>query len=127
VELARQVDVALLGIGSTEKEYSSFLRSGYIPKEEIDRLHKSGAVGNVVGTHFNARGEIVCHDFSEHLVMLGERDLLKIPVRIGVAGGEGKVIPILGALRGGYVNVLVTDSVTASKVLELESRSRTQS
>jgi DNA-binding transcriptional regulator LsrR (DeoR family) len=127
VELGRQANIALLGIGSTEKEFSSFLRSGYIPKEEFDRLHKNGAVGNVAGIHFNTNGEIVCHDFSEHLVVISEKDLLKIPVRIGVAGGIGKVIAILGALRGGFVNVLVTDAATAAKVLELETKSREES
>jgi DNA-binding transcriptional regulator LsrR (DeoR family) len=124
VELGRQARVALLGIGSTEKDFSSFLRSGYIPKEEFDRLHKNGAVGNVAGIHFNVDGEIVCHDFSQHLVVINEKDLIKIPIRIGVAGGIGKVVPILGALRGGYVNVLVTDAATAAKVLELETKSR---
>ena len=48
-----------------------------------------------------------------------ERTLLSIPVRLGVAGGEGKADAILGALRSKYVNVLVIDSVTARKVLEL--------
>jgi DNA-binding transcriptional regulator LsrR (DeoR family) len=38
---------------------------------------------------------------------------------IGVAGGEAKAEAILGALRGGHVNVLVTDDVTARKVLAL--------
>lgn len=37
---------------------------------------------------------------------------------VGVAGGEEKVAAILGALRGGYLNVLITDSVTAQAVLE---------
>lgn len=127
VELGRQARVALLGIGSTDKDYSSFLRSGYIPKEEFDRLHKNGAAGNVAGIHFNVNGEVVCRDFSEHLVVINEKDLGKIPVRIGVAGGVGKIIPILGALRGGYINVLVTDAATAAKVLELETQSREQS
>jgi DNA-binding transcriptional regulator LsrR (DeoR family) len=40
-------------------------------------------------------------------------------MRLGVAGGEGKVAAILGALRSKYVNVLVTDSLTARKVLQL--------
>ena len=124
VELGKHVKVALLGIGSTEKQYSSFFRSGYIPNDEIDRLHKLGAVGNVVGTHFNIKGEIVCREFSDHLVVINEKDLVRIPVRIGVAGGPGKVNPILGALRGGFINVLVTDAPTASRVLELEAKSR---
>jgi len=40
-------------------------------------------------------------------------------VRLGVAGGDGKAEAILGALRSKYVNVLVIDSTTARKVLDL--------
>jgi len=123
VDLSRHVKVALLGIGSTERWYSSFLRSGYIPYEALERLHECGAVGNVAGTHFNILGKVVCRDFSDHLVVIHEKDLLNIPVRIGVAGGLGKANPVLGALRGGIVNVLVTDASTASQVLEQNSKS----
>ena len=35
-----------------------------------------------------------------------------------VAGGESKFDPIVGALRGGYFNVLVTDEVTARSALD---------
>jgi len=37
---------------------------------------------------------------------------------VGVAGGVGKIDAVLGALRGGYLNVLVTDAVAAEAVLE---------
>jgi DNA-binding transcriptional regulator LsrR (DeoR family) len=40
-----------------------------------------------------------------------------VPVTIGVAGGPAKVVPILGALRSGAVNTLVTDVVTAQSVV----------
>jgi DNA-binding transcriptional regulator LsrR (DeoR family) len=36
-----------------------------------------------------------------------------------VVGSEGKAKAILGALLSRYVNVLVVDSITARKVLEL--------
>ena len=39
---------------------------------------------------------------------------------IGVAGGEAKAEAILGALRGGRVNVLVTDDAAAQRVLDLD-------
>jgi len=42
---------------------------------------------------------------------------MRIPIRIGVAGGAGKVRPIIGALRGGYLTHLVTDSLTAKRIL----------
>lgn len=38
---------------------------------------------------------------------------------IGVAAGKFKAEAILGALRGKYINVLITDDDTALKVLSL--------
>ena len=121
LRMARQCDVALLGIGSPQPEYASFYLAGDMSIEELDELITSGAVGGICGLHFNLDGEIVGKDFSKRSVTIGVDELLHIPVRVGVAGGPGKVEPILGALRGGYVTHLVTDSLTAKQVLGLAS------
>jgi len=52
------------------------------------------------------------------------RHLDRIPVRIGVAGGPGKIRPILGALRGGLITTLVTDQRTAELVVDLDDTGR---
>jgi dihydroxyacetone kinase-like protein len=44
--------------------------------------------------------------------------LKRIPIRIGVAGGLAKVMPIIGALKGGFINILISDSATAVEVLK---------
>ena len=54
-------------------------------------------------------------------------DLLSIPTRLAVAGGRSKAQAILGALRGRHINVLVTDSLTAALVLELDQSPATSS
>jgi len=41
-----------------------------------------------------------------------------------VAGGLHKVDAILGALRGGFLDVLVTNELTALRLLELEGAGR---
>jgi dihydroxyacetone kinase-like protein len=42
---------------------------------------------------------------------------------IAIAGGMEKVRAVLGALRGGYINTLITDTETARAVLaEFEER-----
>lgn len=120
LQLGQQAHIALLGIGSTEPQYSSFFLAGYVSEEELLDLRQSGAVGDVCGIHFNARGEEICKDFCDRLVAIRSSDIQNIPVRIGVAGGDGKALPILGALRGKLINVLVTDIFTAKKVLELD-------
>jgi len=118
VELGKKATVALLGIGSTIPQYSSYFLAGYVPIEEIENIRAEGAVGVTAGIHFDLNGNIVCKNFYDRLVTIRVEHLLKVPVRIGVACGLGKVEPILGALRGKLVNVLVTDSDTAQKVLD---------
>ncbi|MGK3315230.1 sugar-binding domain-containing protein, partial [Escherichia coli] len=43
--------------------------------------------------------------------------LKTIPVRVGVAGGENKAEAIAAAMKGGYINALVTDQDTAAAIL----------
>ena len=119
INVGKKTDVALLGIGTTAPEYSSFYLAGYVTRRELDDLRKSGAIGDVCGLHFDINGEPACNEFCERLVSIRQPDLLSIPIRLGVAGGEGKAEAILGALRSKYVNVLVIDSLTARKVLAL--------
>jgi DNA-binding transcriptional regulator LsrR (DeoR family) len=119
ITLSKKSDVALLGIGTTLAEYSSFYLAGSVSFQELNHLQHEGSIGDVCGLHFDKNGLPSSQDFSERLVTIRHKDLSSIPVRLGVAGGEGKVQAILGALRGKYINVLVTDSTTARKVLDL--------
>jgi DNA-binding transcriptional regulator LsrR (DeoR family) len=46
---------------------------------------------------------------------------------VGVAGGQRKVAAIRGALRGSYINVLITDLLAAEALVALESGQRSDS
>jgi deoxyribonucleoside regulator len=118
IELARSSDLALLGMGSTVPEYSTFYHSGYFSLEDLEKLQGDHAIGNVCGMHFTIDGQLTSLDFQSRLVTISAEDLLAIKLRLGVAGGPGKVEPILGALRGGFINVLVTDNYAATQLLE---------
>jgi len=118
ISLGKKTHVALLGIGTTDPEYSSFHLAGYITRQELDDLRRDGVVGDVCGLHFDVHGRPAADYFSGRLVSIQRQDLLSIPVRLGVAGGAGKVDAILGALRSRQVNVLVTDQMTARMVLD---------
>jgi deoxyribonucleoside regulator len=120
MQLMKKCGVGLFGIGSTELDYSTFYSAGYLIGDEIEGLVKSGVVGNVCGLFFDRNGHSTARDFQSRSFTIKKRDLLKIPVRIGIAGGLGKVEAILGALRGNYINVLVTDDQTAAEILTLD-------
>jgi DNA-binding transcriptional regulator LsrR (DeoR family) len=118
IQLSRQSDIALLGVGSTDPRYSTFYHSGYFSLDDLTKLRSDGAVGNVCGMHFTLSGKLTSLDFQRRLVTITQEDLLAIGTRLGVAGGLGKVDAILGALRGGFLNMLVTDNLAATALIE---------
>lgn len=118
VSMAQNCDVALVGVGSTEPQYSSFYQAGYVPLEDLNQLRSLGMVGDVCGRHFDLQGESPDLDFHAQIVTIGEDHLKNIPIRMAVAGGAGKVEAVLGALRAGFINVLVTDDEVAKHLLE---------
>jgi DNA-binding transcriptional regulator LsrR (DeoR family) len=121
ITLARQCDLAVVGVGSTEPKFSSFYKAGYVPLKDLKELRAVGMVGDVCGRHFNLEGETPELEFHKRIVTIGKKDLRAIPYRMGVAGGIGKVKPILGALRAGYLNILITDNSAAEQLLAMTS------
>ena len=124
VAMRRKVNLTLAGVGSTSPKFSSFYLAGYVPLEELNQLIDAGAVGDVCGLQFDIKGNEICDEFCKRLVTITREDLHAIPIRLGVAGGPGKTEPILGALRGKYINALTTDNLTARRLLDLDDESR---
>jgi deoxyribonucleoside regulator len=122
IDMGKQCQVALLGIGTTVPEFCSLYQGGHIARADLDMLIQSGAVGDAGGHYFDIEGHTPDNGFESRLVGITKEDLAKIPIRIGVAGGPPKAKAILGALRSKYVNMLVTDSATAQEVLEMNEK-----
>jgi deoxyribonucleoside regulator len=118
IEMGKQIHIALLGIGTTQTEYSSFFLSGLLTADELATLRKNQVVGDIAGNYFKKDGSPYTDEFLRRMITIHWEDLLKIPVRIGVAGGPGKTDAITGALRSGLITHLVTDSVTARLITD---------
>ena len=105
-------DIAVLGIGAVDFAANPMLRES-LSEEDFERLSRSGAVGEICTHYYDATGRGVSGPLVRHAIAIEEKILKEIPTRIGVAGGEEKVDAILGACRGRYINLLVTDLMTA--------------
>ena len=119
LELARRADVALVGIGAPQPAVYSLLRAGYVDREAIAGLRAQGVAGDICARHYDAAGRLLDIALNQRIVGIELQALHDIDRVIGVAGGEAKAGAILGALRGGHVNVLVTDDAAASRILAL--------
>ncbi len=115
----RDLDVALVGIGNVDLGQDvRMLFADYLDAGAVGQLRKTGAVGDICMRFFDIQGAPVEGAF-EHLFSIELAQLAAIPRKIAVASGVSKSAAILGAVRGGYVDTLVTDSVAATEVLRL--------
>ena len=115
----KNLDLALVGVGSMDLGSSGWIRSGYLSGEQLVALAAHGAVGDVCGIIFDQNGNIlVDNPLQNRIVGIIAGDLIKIPLKLGISAGEMKIQPILGACRANLVNCLVTDEVAALAVLE---------
>ncbi len=117
MDLAKKVDMALVGIGGVSP-ISTLMDTGEIYPQEREELLQKGAVGNICGNFYDIEGNQVNNSADKRRISIALEDLKKIPLVVGVAGGKSKVEPILGALRGKLVNVLITDELTAQSLVE---------
>ena len=106
--------VLLAGIGSLLP--SALLRASgnAVSSEDEDLLRRAGAVGDVCMRYFDSEGRPVPSHLDDRILGIDGASLLRIPRRIGVAGGRRKHEAIRAALLGGWINTLVTDSATAA-------------
>lgn len=113
----RDVDIAIVGLGSTDPELSAQFRSGHITYEDVKRLRSQGVVGDLCGHYIDINGN-ECHtSIDERIIAISLEDLKHIPTVIGVAAGEQKKDMISGVLNGNYIDVLITDEQAAHAVL----------
>ncbi len=120
--LALQADHALVGIGSVDRGRSSLMRAGYLSAEEMAELEAAGAVGDICGVHFDGWGRILDVDVNRRRIGIDLEALAAAPCTVvGVAGGRVKAPAILGALRGGFLDVLITDSNAAQAILAVDT------
>lgn len=118
-EQFRTLDVAFVGIGSiTEADSSRLVYGGALERADVERLRGRGAVGDVLAFLFDADGAVVESGLEDRILAIGLDDFRRIPRRIGVAAGIEKAAAIAAALRGGFVNTLVTDSAVAARLCE---------
>ena len=117
--LREKIDIALVGIGNLSSE-ATLIRTETITQAEHQELLDKKAVGDVCGIYFDVQGRIIDFPGNQRKIARSLEDLKKIPFVVGIAGGLDKTQAILGALRGGLVNALVVDKITAERLLKLE-------
>jgi lsr operon transcriptional repressor len=117
LERAAAADVAFVGLGGIDDRIN-FSQGANISAAEWSKLLADGMVGDIGGRFFDAAGLEIDNDINRKVIGLRLDEFRKIPIRVAAAGGPSKVEPLVAALRGGLITVLVTDVATARPMLE---------
>lgn len=117
IRLFDHVTTALVGIGAIDPSPLLAQSGNIFSPEELDLLRQEKAVGDILLRFFNQNGELVETGLEKRVISMSLKQLSKISRAIGVAGGSRKYAAILGALRGHWINILVTDHFTASRLV----------
>ena len=72
--------------------------------------------------HYDINGQLLDVELNKRVIGIGLESLRSIDTVIAIAGSEEKARAILGAIRGQYIDVLITDDQAATKILELNEQ-----
>jgi DNA-binding transcriptional regulator LsrR (DeoR family) len=118
VQAFDHLDLAIVGVGAPTLDSVTMRDGSIISRAELDGLLARGAVGDIALRYFDADGRGVESEINDRIIGITLEQLKRGPRVVAVSGGPDKAPAIRAALRGGLVDVLVTDSVTAGRLLE---------
>lgn len=117
LEKWKHLDMAILGIGSpclsTNETWSQFYGG-----DVLKSIDEKQVVGDVVSRFYTEDGSHVVNELDDRIIGISIDDLKRVAIRIGVAESIEKAEAIIGAMRGGYINVLVTTEETAGEIMK---------
>lgn len=116
-DIIKKCDIAVVGIGTASSQWKHMISLYDIEDKEQTEWAKS-VVGEVCTHFYNNEGAAIEPPFRNRIISILLDDYMKIPVRIGVAGGKEKTEAIAAAMKGNYINVLITDLQTARRLME---------
>lgn len=114
----KKCTVAVVGVGNFTNQ-TGLVPKSFMFEEEFAELKRKNAIGEICTHYFNVDGAIIKSEINERVFAIDYESYMKIPVRIGVAGGAEKTQSIIGAVKGKLINVLITDIETAKEVQKI--------
>lgn len=112
---------SVVGIGGMS-ENATILTNGMFSNSDFLLLSMKGAVGDILCHFIDKDGNLVPSDIEGRLISTPLQKLKSLENTIGVAAGEHKVAAILAALKGEYLDTLITDENTARSILAMDRK-----
>ena len=114
----QKLDTLIMGIGIPQRVESTLVRAGYITGENLEKFARDGMAGDIAMHFFDEDGATEkFRAFNDRVAGMPLEMMKKVRNRIGIAGGENRAEAIRGAIKGGFINMLIMNIDAAEKLL----------
>lgn len=117
MSLFSSITLALVGVGAVAPDHRTSSSAVVFSNAELTRALDRGAVGDLCLRFYDVNGKPVQTALDNAVIGITLEQLRKVTRCIAVAGGPEKIAAIQGALRGGWINGLITDRWTAESLV----------
>ena len=107
----------LVGVGPITESATVF-RTGVLGPTDMFYLKMNNAVGDVLCHFLDRDGQLIPSPIEDRLISTPLERLREMPNVVGLAAGADKIEAIRAVLRGGYLDILITDEGTANLLLK---------
>lgn len=114
--MMEKCNIIMAGIGELTKD-STLYTQEYFNEKYINHLVELGCVGDIGFRWYDIDGQAVEHDYIDRTIGYDILENKNDALIVAVAGGEKKYEAILGALRGNFIDVLITDKNMAERLV----------
>jgi DNA-binding transcriptional regulator LsrR (DeoR family) len=112
-------DYTVVGIGAPDKT-ATIMKTDQISESDLVLLKMNGAIGDILSQFYDKDGNKIESNLHDRLITVQLEKLKEKKNVIGVAGGHSKVNSMHAALKAGYIDILITDELTAESLIKLE-------
>jgi lsr operon transcriptional repressor len=116
LEMIPHSNITLIGIGALN-ERATMVKEGYLNTNEIEIMKSKGAVGDILSQFYDIEGRVLEFNLHKKLISVDIHTLRTLKHVVAVAGGLDKKDAIIGALNGGFIDVLITDELVAKHLI----------
>jgi DNA-binding transcriptional regulator LsrR (DeoR family) len=122
-DMFKNINISITGIGSFYPATTSVLaKPSYISQEELNGLLAQNVVGDII-LRFLAPGGKECDtELADRTISMDLEQYKKIEKKICLVSGKTKLYPVLEAMNGGLIDVLIADHELATALLKMRGK-----
>ena len=116
LKLGKVVDIAIVGLDALWR-HRSLVQVENLSEDDLRTLEDKKAVGQTCFRFYDIRGNICDENLNERVIGISLNELKKIDTVIGIATSLDTIEAIIGGLRSGFLDVLISDEKTVEEII----------